>query len=67
MEFLGFLIDSRTMALALPREKIRKVRKECQHLIDLQVVTVRELARVLGFLTSAIQAVFPAPLDFRHL
>ena len=67
MEFLGFLIDSRTMTLALPREKIRKVKKECQHLIDLQVVTVRELARVLGFLTSTIQAVFPASLDFRHL
>ena len=63
MEFLGFLIDSRTMTLALPREKIRKG----QHLIDLQVVTVRELARVLGFLTSTIQVVFPAPLDFRHL
>ena len=67
MEFLGFLIDSRTMTLALPREKIRKVKKECQHLLDLQVVTVRELAKVLGHLTSTIQAVFPAPLHFRHL
>ena len=48
MEFLGFLIDSRTM------EKIRKVKKECQHLLDLQVVTVQELAKVLGHLTSTV-------------
>ena len=41
--------------------------KECQHLLDLQVVTVRELAKVLGHLTSTIQAVFPAPLHLRHL
>ena len=67
MEFLGFLINSQTMTLALPREKIRKVTKECQHLLELQVVTVRELAKVLGHLTSTIQAVFPAPLHFRHL
>ncbi|CAB3983318.1 Hypothetical predicted protein [Paramuricea clavata] len=31
------------------------------------VVTVRELAKVLGHLTSTIQDVFPAPLHFRHL
>ena len=67
MEFLGFLVGSQTMALALPWEKIRKVKKECQHLLDLQVVIVRELAKVLGHLTSTIQTVFPAPLHFRYL
>ena len=55
MEFLRFLINS------------EKVKMECQHLQELQVVTVRELAKVLGHLTSTIQAVFPAPLHFRHL
>jgi hypothetical protein len=67
MEFLGFLVDSQALTLALPRDKIRRVKKECQNLLDLQVVTVRELAKVLGHLTSTIQAVFPAPLHFRHL
>ena len=64
MEFLGFLIDSRTMTLALPREKIRKVKR---------VSTPPRFAGSYGArisqgqLTSTIQAVLPAPLHFRHL
>ena len=34
MEFLGFVVDSITLSLALPRDKIRKVRKEFQALLD---------------------------------
>jgi hypothetical protein len=37
MEFLGFLVDSQALTLALPRDKIRRVKKECQNLLDLQV------------------------------
>ena len=67
MEFLGFLIDSQTMTLALPRDKVRKVKKECQSVLNYPQVTVRELAKLIGHLTSTIQAVFPGPLHFRHL
>ena len=67
MEFLGFLIDCQTMTLALPRDKVRKVKKECQSALNHPQITVRELAKVLGNLTSTIQAVFPGPLHFRHL
>jgi hypothetical protein len=55
MEFLGFLVDSQAPTLALPRDKIRSVKKECQNLLDLQLVIVRELAKILGHLTSTIQ------------
>ena len=67
MEFLGFLIDSQAMTLALPRDKVRKVKKECQSALNHPQITVRELAKVLGNLTSTIQAVFLGPLHFRHL
>ena len=67
MEFLGFVVDFITLSLALPRDKIRNVRKECQTLLDSQLVTVRQLARLLGHLTSTIQTVFPGLLHFRHL
>ena len=30
-------------------------------------MTVRQLAKLLGYLTSTIQPVFPGPLHFRHL
>lgn len=67
MEFLGFVIDSQALTLALPRDKIRRVKKECQDLLESPLVSVRQLAKVLGHLTSTIQAVFPGPLHFCHL
>ena len=39
MEFVGFVVDPITLSLALPRDKIRNVRKECQTLLDSQLVT----------------------------
>ena len=38
-----------------------------QALLNMTLVTVRQLAKLLGHLTSTIQAVFPGPLHFRHL
>ena len=67
MEFLGFMVDSLTLTLALPRDKVKRVRRECQALMTSPQVTVRQLAKVIGHLTSTIQAVFPGPLHFRHL
>ena len=48
-------------------DKIRKVRKEYQNLIDSPRVLVRELPMLLGHLTSTIQAVFPGPLPLPPL
>ena len=67
MEFLGFLIDSNTMTLQLPGEKLRKIRKKCQELLAQTTVSVRELSKFLGLLTSSIQAIFHVPFHYRHL
>jgi hypothetical protein len=67
MEFLGFLIDSNGMTLQLPGEKLRKIRRKCQKLLDQTTISVRELSKFLGLLTSSIQAIFPAPIHYRHL
>ena len=66
MEFLPFLIDSQTMTLALPSDKVTKVKKECPRALSSPRVTVRELVKQLGHLTSTIQTVFPGPLHLRH-
>ncbi len=66
-EFLGFLIDSVALSLQLPGEKWRKIRKQCQKLLNLGEVSIRELSKFLGLLTSSFQAVFPAPLHYRQL
>ena len=67
IEFLGFLVDSVAMTLSLPKEKIKKAKKACQAILDSQGPTIREISKLLGYLTSTIQAVFPAPIHFRHL
>ena len=67
IEFLGFLIDSVGLSLQLPGEKFRKIRKQCQKLLNLGEVSIRELSKFLGLLTSSIQAVFPAPVHYRQL
>ena len=67
IEFLGFLINSTNLTLQLPGEKLRKIRKTCQDLLEKTEISVRELSKFLGFLTSSIQAIFPGPLHYRHL
>ena len=61
IEFLGFLVDSVSLSLQLPGEKLRKIRKRCQQLLNVGETSIRELSKFLGLLTSSIQAVFPAP------
>ena len=57
MECLGFVEDLITLSLALPGDKIRNVRKECQTLLDSQLVkSYWDILRT-----------FPGPLHFHHL
>ena len=39
IEFLGFLVNSKTIKIYLPEEKIQKVMKECRHTINKRSVT----------------------------
>ena len=61
LEFLGVLVDTRDLSLHLPGEKLRKIWKKCQKILDLSEISVREFSKFLGLLTSSIQAIFPAP------
>ena len=67
IEFLGFLVDSTTLTLSLPKEKIKKAKKACQSILDNPLPSIHQLSQLLGYLTSTIQAVFPAPIHFRYL
>ena len=66
-EFLGMTVDSLTLCLALPGDKVRSIRRERECLIANPTTTVRQLAHLLGGLSSSIQAVFPAPLYYLYL
>ena len=67
IEFLGFLVNSRSMTLSLPEPKVLKIRKECRHMRNQSHVTGRQLAHLIGLLTSCLQAILQAPLHYRAL
>ncbi|PFX11520.1 Retrovirus-related Pol polyprotein from transposon opus [Stylophora pistillata] len=67
LELLCFQINSETLCLSLPRNKVRKIRSTSQSLLENPNTTVRKLSKYLGLLSSSIQVVFPAPLHYRYL
>ena len=67
IEFLGFLVNSKTMKIYLPEEKIQKVMKECRHTINKRSVTARHLAHLIGLLSSTAPAISVAPFHYRGL
>lgn len=68
MEFLGLLVDARSMELKLPGSKIKKLRSEVSKLVNTQTTpSAREVSRLLGKLNSMSPAVPPGPLFCRSL
>ena len=67
IEFLGLLLNTTSMCLTLPGHKIRTIRKEAALLLRQGNFSARKLAQFIGKLNAASQAVFPAPLFYRHL
>ena len=67
LEFLGFTIDTTQMVMSLPEDKILRIVQKCQTLISDRVVTVRNLAEIVGMLTASVNAILPAPLHYRRL
>lgn len=67
-EFLGFTIHSATLTLSLPQEKLDKIIAECSKaLSNANNLSVRQLARLIGRMSAATQAILPAPLFYRRL
>jgi len=64
IEFLGFVLDSRVMTIALPN---RKIHKSTRRVLEEREVSTRQLAQLLGSMVAAHPAVLPAPLYYRHL
>ena len=67
IEFLGLQLDTSTMCLSLPGHKIRTIRGDAAQLLRQSSISARRVAQFIGKLNAASQAVFPAPLFYRHL
>ena len=59
IEFLGFLVDSKSVSISLPQDKIAKVQKQCRRMLSRRSASARELAKLVGLLTSQNTAVLP--------
>ena len=60
-------MNSQTMTLSFPAEKIGKIKDQCLRLYKTSKVTLLDLTKFIGTLSSTIHAVLPARLQFRFL
>ena len=67
LEFLGFMVNTMTMELSLPSEKLKKIRAESRKLLGAGQVSARALSRLIGKMSAANQVIPPAPLFYRYL
>lgn len=65
--YLGFSINSVTMKISLPEEKVSQIQQDCQWALQQKSVSIQQLCHLIGRLTTSIQAVLPAPLCYRNL
>ena len=67
LTFLWFVLDSQSVTVALTGEQAVKVREACQQLLQEKAITIREVEKVLGLLTSSLPGVLYGPLHYRSL
>ena len=67
IEFLGVTVDSLIMTLSPVEEKVSKVKKQCQELVQKTQVSILELTKMIGLLSSTILAVLPVQINFKYL
>jgi len=57
VEFLGMILDSRTMQVCMPPKKVNDLKTRVAYLSRTRTVTVRDLAQVLGKMSSVAPAI----------
>ena len=67
IEFLGLIVNSQTMTLSLSKEKVVKIKDQCLSLYKASEVSLLDLTKLIGTISSTIQAMLPARLQFRFL
>ncbi len=71
IKYLGFIIDSVSMCLSLPPEKVKRLRmavkKALRELNNQRVLTVRIAAKTVGFVVSSLPATVYGKAHYRSL
>lgn len=67
IHYLGLILDSRSITLALKPNKVNSLRDRCKGLLEKRSATLREIASVLGHFAWAINAIPFAQCHYRNL
>ena len=67
MMFLGMIVDSPSMTVFLPEEKVVRLMDLCNKSVTLQSMTALELSRLIGKLIATRLALSPALVQLREL
>ena len=67
IEFLGLVIDTEKMGFALSEKKLKYVSQQCQEIFKQPKTSVLNLTELTGLLSSTVQAILPARIQFRYL
>ena len=67
IEFLGMIVNSQTMEIKLPGQKIKKIKQEARQILDHPRPSAQEVSQLLGKLNATSPALQIAPLFCRAL
>lgn len=67
IQYIGFIIDSMTMKLTLPNEKMLRIRENCKNLLATENPTILQVAEVVGQLVAALPAVTMGQMRYRTI
>ena len=65
--FLGFVLDSVLMQVSLTQERTLKLKEACENLLATASPCIRQVAQVLGLMTSSFPGVMYGPLHHKFL
>ena len=65
--FLGFNINSQSMEMSLPQEKLRKIQQDAKRLLSQSTLSIWQVAQFVGKATATMRALPTAPLHYRAL
>ena len=66
-EFLGFILNTKTMTVALPTAKMKGIQSDVAKILHNQKIGFKILSQLLGKLVTTKPAVLVAPLHYRAL
>ena len=64
LEFLGMLVNTNTLLVSLPADRVKEIMAEAIRISNMASLSVHLLFHFLGKLSTATQAIPPAPLFF---